>query len=343
MRLPAAGSLERQLIIRLAAVNLLALGAGFAWLVVKSYRIAHGLNHDGLADLFAAEFLEEAGWTFPFFVIGMIALVAFTVRDSLRSVAAASRQAAAIAPGRSDVRLEAAGLPTEIQPFVKAVNGALDRLAQGFEAQRRFTADAAHELRTPLAILTAGLDTLPETREVLALRGDAARMSRLVDQLLRVARLDALPSATLEILDLNEVAADLVARMAPWVYGEGCMIAFEGADAPVMISGNADMLEGALRNLIENAVGYSPAGAEVTIQVGHDRKIVVIDHGPGIPIAQRDRLYDRFWRAPGATGKGAGLGLAIVAAVMSAHDGTVEVVDTPGGGATFGLRLGLGR
>ncbi|WP_084455836.1 sensor histidine kinase [Novosphingobium rosa] len=340
MRMPSVGSLERQLILRLAGVNLLALGTGFAWLIVKSYRIAHGLNHDGLADLFAAEFLEEAGWTFPFFVIGMIALVVFTVRSSLSSVAAASRQAVAIAPGQTDVRLEDEGLPTEIKPFVLAVNGALDRLAHGFEAQRRFTADAAHELRTPLAILTAGLEALPDTREVVALRADAARMGRLVDQLLRVARLDAMPAPALDKLDLNELAADLVARMAPWVHGEGCMLAFESTGAPVMIEGNADMLEGALRNLIENAVGHSPTGSEVTVRVGRDAEIAVIDHGPGVPLEQRDRLFDRFWRAPDAMGNGAGLGLAIVAAVVSVHGGTAEVVDTPGGGATFGLRLG---
>lgn len=332
-------SLERQLIFRLAVVNLLALGAGFAWLIVKSYRIAHGLSHDGLADVFAAEFLEEAGWTFPFFAIGMIGLVAFTVRTSLRSVAVASRQAAAIAPGRTDVRLDEAGLPTEIQPFVLAVNDALDRLAQGFEAQRRFTADAAHELRTPLAILTAGLETLPETAEVLALRADAERMGRLVEQLLRVARLDALPSPRLASLDLNELAVDLVGHMAPWAHGEGCMISFDAAAGPVMVVANAEMLEGALRNLIENAVRHSPRGGEVTVQVTTGGKVAVIDQGPGVPTEYRSRLFDRFWRAPGSTGNGAGLGLAIVATVMAAHGGTIEVTDTPGGGATF--RLGI--
>lgn len=341
MRLRPAGSLEARLIARLAAVNLLALAAGFAGLVLKSYRIAHGLSDEGEADVFVGEFLKEAGWAFPLFALGSIALVVVTVRTSLRPVAIASRQAAAIEPGRSDVRLVTDGLPSEVLPFVSAVNAALDRLEQGFEAQRRFTADAAHELRTPLAILTAGLDALPGDAQVAALRADAARMGRLVEQLLRVARLDTLPSARLVRLDLVDLAGGMVAQMAPWAHAQGVAIGFEAARDPVWILGEADLLAGALRNLVENAVWHSPQGDEVVVCVAPEGALAVIDHGPGIAPDHRDRLFDRFWRAPGSREGGVGLGLAIVAAVAQAHGGTVQAGDTPGGGASFRLALKL--
>lgn len=170
-------SLEGRLIVRLITVTLATSALGFAGLVLKSYRIAQGLSDEGEADIFVGEFLKEVGWAFPLFALIFIAIVVVTVRSSLQPVAESSRQAARIAPGRTDVRLDPVGVPDEILPFVAAVNAALDRLDQGYEAQRRFTADAAHELRTPLAILIAGLDSLPDSAEVDLLRSDAARMA----------------------------------------------------------------------------------------------------------------------------------------------------------------------
>ena len=332
-------SLEARLIWRLALINVLALLAGFVGLVIKSYRIARGLSDEGQADVFVGEFLKEAGWAFPLFAIAVIALVVVTVRASLRPVARASEQAAVIAPGAGENRLETKGLPTEIVPFVVAVNGALDRLEQGFEAQRRFTADAAHELRTPLTILTAGLDALTATSEVIALRSDAARMGRLVDQLLRVARLDAQLPASLTQLDLTSVVSDVVGQLAPWAHAEARTLGLEAPDAPIIIRGDADLLGSALRNLIENAVRHAPTGSEVVVRVDRSGAVSVIDHGPGVPSEHRNRLFDRFWRAPGTTLPGAGLGLAIVASVAAAHEAVVVVEDTPGGGATFVLAI----
>ncbi len=336
------GSLEGRLVTRLVALRLLAAAIGFVGLTVKIYRMAHDLSDEGKADVFVAEFLKEAAWTFPIFVTVMIAVIVITVRSSLRPLKAISLQAATIDPAHTGVRLPTEGVPREAAPLVAAVNDALGRLDRGFEAQRRFTGDAAHELRTPLAILSAGLEALPSDPAVRQLRLEAARMERLVDQLLRVARLDALPLDTGAQLDLDTLMAEVVGQMAPWAVGQGRSVGYDGPGQPVWVHGNADALQAAVRNLIENAVHHSKAGAEVAVAVGSDGAIRVADHGPGVPKGQRQQVFERFWRAPGQPQRpGAGLGLAIVGEVARVHAGRVAISDTPGGGATFELRLPL--
>ncbi len=334
-------SLEGQLVLGLAAIFIVATALMGVAVVYEGYSAATALGDESLAHAFLDEFIGDVAWTIPVFALAVCVAVVLTVRRGLASLRAASEMAARIAPASTGVRLPVDGLPLEVVPLVDAVNGALVRLERGFVVQRQFTASAAHELRTPLAVLTAGLDVLDDGPEVAKLRADAARMNRLVDQLLRVARLDALPIDVSSTVDLRATAADAVAYLAPWAIARDRSLAFEDPEASVWVRGSAEAISDALRNLVENAVAYAPPGTKATVAVASDGSLSVSDCGPGIPSQDRGRIFERFWRGAGATRvtTGAGLGLAIVAEIARAHRAAVEVADVAGGGTRVTLRF----
>lgn len=304
-------------------------------LLVQVVRL--GSDYQELIETVLADFFEDGGWLAAPFLLLLLGVSILTIRGAVAPLRALSRQAETIGPAATDIRLPYHGVPREILPLVQAVNNALDRLDQGFRVQRDFTADAAHELRTPLAVLTAHIDTLKDPSVAGPLRRDLAGMTHLVEQLLRVARVEALRVAADDHADLAEIARDVAAYLAPMAIRAGRTIEVEAPEAPVMVHGQSDALFHAVRNLVDNALRHTPADTAVVLCVADSPPVLTVrDHGPGIPAERRAEIFKRFWRSDRRTA-GAGLGLAIVQRTMQAHGGAVLVEDAPGGGAQFRL------
>jgi two-component system sensor histidine kinase TctE len=226
--------------------------------------------------------------------------------------------------------------PSEIAPLLAAMNDLLERLSATVQTQRRFVADAAHQLKTPLA----GLRTQAE----LALRhADAGEMqaslrqlvagseraTRLVNQLLLLAKAENPAAVGLQPVDLNALAYEETTHWASQAMAMGTDLGYEGPQQPVFIQGNALLLAELLNNLVDNALRYTPRGGRITVRVrpGSEVALEVEDSGPGIPEIERERVFDRFYRMLGTTADGSGLGLAIVREIAQKHGATVQIED----------------
>jgi signal transduction histidine kinase len=296
-------------------------------------------NRDVLIDDIVADFYRNVGWiTLPILLVLLIADIAI-FRRALRPLREASEIAAGIGPARPGVRLPTDESPREVRPLVSAVNQALDRLEEGFRIQRDFTADAAHELRTPLSILRTRIDILQDQDMREDLRQNVEGMARIVGQLLDIAELDALVVDPEEKADLRSVAAEVAEFVAPLALAQGKDVALLGASEPVWVRGNTEMLSRAIRNLAENAINHTSIGSTVEFVVDDDGTVSVLDHGPGIPEHERNLIFRRFWRRDRRKQGSTGLGLSIVQRIAELHAATVTVENRCPHGARFSLKF----
>ncbi len=272
----------------------------------------------------------------------------FTVGRGLRPLAALRDEVVQRNPG-SLQPIELSHAPDEVKPVVESLNDLLARLGEALNSQRRFTADAAHELRTPLTAVKLQFQLLErastgDERQAAIdnLKAGIERAIRLVSQLLTLARLE--PGSTEPVrkpVSLGALARSVAADFAPMTREKQIVLTTQ-APAEIWVSADEEQLRTLLNNLVDNAVRYTPASGSVEIRISTlDGAAVmeVSDSGPGIPATERERVFDRFYRAVGASQPGSGLGLSIVERVAQAHGASIRLDTAASGGLQVRVAL----
>ncbi|QAU35665.1 sensor histidine kinase [Janthinobacterium sp. 17J80-10] len=250
--------------------------------------------------------------------------------------------------------IQAGDLPREVVPLVDSINLHMDRIERMVEARRRFIADAAHQLRTPLAVLNTQSEYALRQSEVGEMRpaveafhNSLGSAIRLTNQLLSLSRAEPVNGLVMppQRVDLAAVARDVVVDLLPLATRKQIDLGYEGeANTPANVSGQAVLLREMVSNLVDNALRYSPNGGQVTVTVlpqGDGVFLTVSDNGPGIPEDQRNNVFLRFFRLDSGDTLGSGLGLSIVREIVVAHAGTITLSDAPRGGLLVTVRLPL--
>jgi two-component system sensor histidine kinase QseC len=278
----------------------------------------------------------------------LIILIYYSVRRGLKPLDDLADDVATRSPENLSL-LAPATAPLEAQPLVRALNRLLGRLSTTLDNERRFTADAAHELRTPLAALKVQAQVAMATRDpdehkhaLTQVLAGADRATRLVEQLLRLARLDPVVRLPDPLqLDLADLAAKAVEDAQGMAATKSQKLTLSTQDTPVEINGDRDLLGAAARNLIDNALRYTPEHGEITVSasIEHGEPLLtIIDNGPGVPDAELPHLVERFYRGRDVNAEGSGLGLAIVHRIAELHGARLEVENLSGGGFSARLR-----
>ena len=251
------------------------------------------------------------------------------VRRTLAGLGHVAAQAEKIDIDGRSARLPLEAVPSEIVPLVSAVNDALRRLDEGYERHQRFLVDAAHELRTPIAILQTRLESLSLGPGAARVLEDVARLATLADQLLDLQRVNQ-GGDRFSYVDIVAIGKEVAADLAPLAIAAGYEISFESASEHVGVRGDRGSLERALTNLIQNAIQHGGRKGIITVRVDQPAMISVTDDGPGIPPADRERVFEPFYRLHGRS-PGAGLGLNLVQETSGCMTGRLRYQKVGGG------------
>ncbi len=297
---------------------------------IAEIRVAETL---GARERLARELLVGTLWRMGLLSCSALLLVWLAVSAALRPLESLRRAVAGRAS--DDLRpLPDAGLPRELRPLVNALNQFNERLRDLFERQSQFIADAAHELRTPLAALKARVELGLRAQEPVVWRNtleetaqSTDRLTQLANQLLSLARVEsgarAIAEGGAQRLDLSQLARELGLALAPLAHARGVSLALE-AEQAVWLRGEPTLLNELLCNLVDNALAHTPAGGNVILRVLAPGVLEVEDDGPGIPEEEHEKVFERFYRR-GAQGSGSGLGLAIVGEICRAHQASISL------------------
>ena len=291
--------------------------------------------------------LKGTGLVFLFLVapmalvtcLGVILATPFVVKRGLKGVVATAGHAESIDVHERTTRLPLANVASEIRPLVNAVNRAFDRLNEGYDRQERFLADAAHELRTPITTLQIHIEGLPGDAPKVKLMQASARLATLAEQLLDLQRLDRIVLHDHEPVDLKALCERVAGDIAPLAILNRCTLSVD-APRPLWVRGDAPSLERALTNLIQNAIEHGGQGCDIEVRLWEPSGFEVLDSGPGIPEADRERVVAPFHRLV-PRGRGAGLGLHLVAEVARLHGGQLTIGSSESAGAKMRLELNL--
>jgi signal transduction histidine kinase len=266
----------------------------------------------------------------PLFVL----LLWLSVRGGLGPLTDLSR-AIAHRDANSLVPIEASESPPELQPIVLSLNNLMGRMQVSLESERRFNANAAHELNTPLAAIQAHLyvarqsqDQTERERSLSQAQAATERSIRLISQMLALARLG--PHATVETpnIDLLEIAQNVCAELVPLAMRRSQTLEIVSTPGPLVVAGQADLLHQLIGNLVDNAMRYSPPSSQIVLDLGHTEKglrLTVSDNGPGIPADQRENVFNRFFRLADQSVRGTGLGLAICRKIALIHHAQISL------------------
>ncbi len=284
--------------------------------------------------------LFSAGVTLFSLVLALaFGLCAFvTLRYTLKPLRDVSESAAAVSPRSIHARLRTEQVPSEIAPLVDGFNRVLERLDRGYRVQQEFLGTAAHELKTPLALIRAQIELLPDGGpDRAALLSDVEYMTRQVQQLLLLAEASEATNYAFTVVRVDATARDAATYLQRRAEAAGVVVTVTAEDDAITWTADRGALFTLLKNLIENAIQHAPAGTSVDVDIARDA-LTVRDRGPGVPAADLPLMFERYWRAAHRRDHGAGLGLAICQEIALAHGWglTAERVDP-------GLRLRLSQ
>lgn len=307
---------------------------GAGWIVVAQDRT----HPEEIVDDVVRSFLTRFVWVIATALVGSLLLSLIVFRHVTGRFRDAAVEADGIGLNRLDGRIDEAPMPSEAIPLVRATNRALGRLEAGYRAQGDFIGNVAHELRTPLALISLRLEQLSASPEREQIGRAVEQANHVIHQLMDLAAIDRL-HPQLAAVDPCEIARAAVEAMVPIVYRGGHSIAFDAPVAAPEVRGVGELLMIALTNLIDNAVRHTPAGCAITVSVGDDGSLTVEDDGPGLAVDARDEAARRFRRGDTARSDSAGLGLSIVERIMAVCGGRLETGRGAAGGALLRLRL----